>query len=83
MAGPLLTEAAKASGAPLLPVDSEHSAIFQSLRSGNAGEVKRIILTASGGPFLDATVEEIEATVGYLAEMADNYERQLFGTDDY
>jgi len=39
------------NGATILPVDSEHSAIFQALRSGRAGEVRRIILTASGGPF--------------------------------
>ena len=58
MAGPLvrrmLDEAAAAdasAGEWLLPVDSEHSAIFQSLRCGREGEVERIVLTASGGPF--------------------------------
>jgi 1-deoxy-D-xylulose-5-phosphate reductoisomerase len=51
MAGRRFTEAARASGASILPVDSEHSAIFQCLQSGRAEEVRRIILTASGGPF--------------------------------
>lgn len=50
-AGPLLMARAAASGADVIPVDSEHSAIFQCLRSGGAGEVERLILTASGGPF--------------------------------
>jgi 1-deoxy-D-xylulose-5-phosphate reductoisomerase len=51
MAGPILWELARKSGATIVPVDSEHSAIFQSLRSGARSEVKRIFLTASGGPF--------------------------------
>jgi 1-deoxy-D-xylulose-5-phosphate reductoisomerase len=64
VAGELLTEAAKKSGGEILPVDSEHSAIFQSMQAGSVDEVSRIILTASGGPFRDATSEEIkEATV--------------------
>src|SRR5690606_37266737 len=50
-AGDLMTAAAKASGATILPVDSEHNAIFQCLAGGRIDEVKRIILTASGGPF--------------------------------
>ena len=51
-AGDLLTAAAKASGAKLLPVDSEHSAIFQVFDFANPEAVEKIILTASGGPFL-------------------------------
>ena len=51
-AGDLLTTAAKASGAKLLPVDSEHSAIFQVFDFDNPEAVEKIILTASGGPFL-------------------------------
>jgi 1-deoxy-D-xylulose-5-phosphate reductoisomerase len=51
MAGELMTRAAKASGAELLPVDSEHNALHQCLRGETRGEVRRIILTASGGPF--------------------------------
>ncbi len=51
MAGPLVTELAQKTGGKLLPVDSEHSAVFQALQSGKRSEVKRIVLTASGGPF--------------------------------
>jgi len=60
IAGSLLTKIAKQSGAKILPVDSEHSAVFQAMQSGNATEVNRIILTASGGPFRGATVEQIK-----------------------
>ncbi len=60
IAGQLLTETARANGATILPIDSEHSAIFQALQAGRPGEVSRIILTASGGPFRNATVAEIE-----------------------
>src|SRR6185369_14585131 len=51
VAGPLVMDLARRRGAQVLPVDSEHSAIFQALQSGNPKEVRRIILTASGGPF--------------------------------
>lgn len=51
MAGELMTRAAKQSGAELLPVDSEHNALHQCLRGERRDEVRRIILTASGGPF--------------------------------
>ena len=51
MAGELMTRAAEKSGAELLPVDSEHNALHQCLRGEKASEVRRIILTASGGPF--------------------------------
>ncbi|MGQ2931363.1 MAG: 1-deoxy-D-xylulose-5-phosphate reductoisomerase, partial [Sphingopyxis sp.] len=50
-AGELMTAAARVSGAPILPVDSEHNAIFQCLAGGRIDQVRRIILTASGGPF--------------------------------
>ena len=50
-AGELVMAAAKASGVALLPVDSEHNAIHQCLRAGRHAEVRRLILTASGGPF--------------------------------
>ena len=59
IAGEIMTRAAAASGAEILPVDSEHNAIHQCLRGENMGEVKRIILTASGGPFRTKTKEEI------------------------
>ena len=51
VAGPLLLREARASGAVIVPVDSEHSALFQCLQSGRSGEVRRLVLTASGGPF--------------------------------
>ena len=51
MAGSLMTVAARRHKAPLLPVDSEHSAIFQCLEGQQRGQVRRILLTASGGPF--------------------------------
>src|SRR6266568_2877386 len=51
MAGELMTRAAEKSGAELLPVDSEHNALHQCLRGEKPSEVRRIILTASGGPF--------------------------------
>ena len=50
-AGSLVMQAVADKGVSLTPVDSEHSAIFQSLRGGRANEVKRLIITASGGPF--------------------------------
>lgn len=64
IAGELMTAAAKRSGAELLPVDSEHNAIHQCLRGESKNEVRRIVLTASGGPFRAWSREEIEnATV--------------------
>ncbi len=59
VAGPLMMDFARQTGATLLPVDSEHSAVFQALASGKKTEVKRIILTASGGPFREWTAEQI------------------------
>lgn len=61
MAGELMTKAAERSGAEILPVDSEHNAIHQCLRGERKHEVKRLILTASGGPFRDWTRDEIES----------------------
>jgi 1-deoxy-D-xylulose-5-phosphate reductoisomerase len=64
MAGELMTEAAHASGAELLPVDSEHNALHQCLRGEKHSEVRRIILTASGGPFRTKTKTQMqESTV--------------------
>ena len=51
-AGDLVTRTARETGSQILPIDSEHGAIHQCLRSGKQGEVRRLILTASGGPFL-------------------------------
>lgn len=58
--GHIVTALAKEYGVRLLPVDSEHSAIFQSLQGFSHDDVKRIILTASGGPFFDKTKKELE-----------------------
>ncbi|MEC4684540.1 MAG: 1-deoxy-D-xylulose-5-phosphate reductoisomerase [Nitrospirota bacterium] len=51
MAGPLVNEAVAKYGARLIPVDSEHSAIFQCMHGYNSSDIRRLILTASGGPF--------------------------------
>lgn len=59
-AGDLVNAAVRENGAELIPVDSEHSAIFQCLHCGTHGEVKRILLTASGGPFFGYTKEQLE-----------------------
>ena len=62
-AGALMTEAATRSGATLLPVDSEHNAIFQCLACGRKEDVAKIVLTASGGPFRTASAAAMrEAT---------------------
>ncbi len=61
VAGPLVMELARERGATILPVDSEHSAIFQCLRSGTAVEVRRVILTSSGGPFRGKSHRELES----------------------
>ena len=60
MAGPLLTAGAMETGATILPIDSEHSAVFQAMRAGGQDEIRRVILTASGGPFREWTKEQIE-----------------------
>jgi 1-deoxy-D-xylulose-5-phosphate reductoisomerase len=60
MAGELMTKAARENGAEILPVDSEHNALHQCLRGETKKEVKRLILTASGGPFRTKTKKEIE-----------------------
>jgi 1-deoxy-D-xylulose-5-phosphate reductoisomerase len=61
VAGRLLCELAKRSGARLLPVDSEHVALHQALRSGGPGEARRLLLTASGGPFRERPLATWEA----------------------
>jgi 1-deoxy-D-xylulose-5-phosphate reductoisomerase len=61
MAGRLMTAAARARGVALLPVDSEHSAVFQCLVGHNRGDVHRVLLTASGGPFRELPKEKFAA----------------------
>ncbi len=58
-AGPLLLATAKAHGATILPVDSEHSAVFQALVGEDLAAVERVIITASGGAFRDWPIEEL------------------------
>jgi len=60
-AGALMTQAATRSGATLLPVDSEHNAIFQCIACSRSEDVSKIILTASGGPFRTATAAAMAA----------------------
>lgn len=61
MAGPLVMDLAERHGANILPIDSEHSAIFQALQAGRREDVRRIILTASGGPFREFTKKQLES----------------------
>ncbi len=60
IAGAVVMEEMRRSGARLIPVDSEHSAVFQALQGNRIDDVRRIILTASGGPFLRLSQEEME-----------------------
>jgi len=59
MAGDIVVKKAEMKGVKILPIDSEHSAIFQCLSGNRRADVRRIILTASGGPFLNASREEL------------------------
>ena len=59
MAGPLVMDLARSKGLRVTPVDSEHCAIAQCLRSGRSEEVKRLLITASGGPFFGKTRNEL------------------------
>jgi len=60
MAGSLVVEKAKTMGVNILPVDSEHGAIFQCLQGHNREDVRKIILTASGGPFFPLSMEKLK-----------------------
>lgn len=66
-AGPLVMARAKEKGAEIVPVDSEHSAIFQSLQGSRHGEIRRILLTASGGPFFGWSREDLASVTPELA----------------
>ena len=70
VAGELVTSLAKKKGVPLIPVDSEHSAIFQCMAGENAASLEKIILTASGGPFRSLTKEQM---IGVTREQALNH----------
>ena len=60
VAGPLVMELAQSRQAALLPVDSEHSAIFQALHAGSHGDVRRVVLTSSGGPFRGRSARDLD-----------------------
>jgi 1-deoxy-D-xylulose-5-phosphate reductoisomerase len=60
-AGDVMLRAVAKAGATLLPVDSEHNAIFQAMADGNRSAIERIILTASGGPFRTASIDDMRA----------------------
>ncbi len=70
VAGPLMTALAQRTGGSLFPVDSEHSAVFQSLQAGKHAEVRRIVLTASGGPFRGYTLERMREVTPEMAHGA-------------
>ena len=60
VAGDIVMKSAREKNVEILPVDSEHSAIFQCLKSGKEMEVKKILLTASGGPFFGKSIEDLK-----------------------
>lgn len=60
VAGPLIQEAAQKSGAQIIPVDSEHSGVFQCIKKETVENIKKVILTASGGPFFHTSFEELK-----------------------
>lgn len=64
----------------ILPVDSEHSAIFQSLKGEHASGIRRILLTASGGPFRGKTLDEL---ADVQVEDALKHPKLVYGTQDY
>lgn len=67
VAGPLVMDLAERSGAELIPVDSEHSAIFQALQAGNRTDLRRVILTASGGPFRGQSIDQLREVTPDMA----------------
>jgi 1-deoxy-D-xylulose-5-phosphate reductoisomerase len=66
-AGDVMLRAVREAGATLLPVDSEHNAIFQSLADGNHGAVEKIVLTASGGPFRTSSLDQMACATPEMA----------------
>lgn len=74
MAGSIIMDLAEKKGVSILPVDSEHSAIFQSLQGHNRADLKRIVLTASGGPFREYSVSELENITPAMALKHPNWE---------
>ncbi len=60
MAGPLIMAEAARCGATILPIDSEHSAVFQALQAGRRADLRRVVLTASGGPFREFSRQQLD-----------------------
>lgn len=73
-AGHVIMPLARRKGVSVLPVDSEHSAIFQSLRSGKHNEIEKILLTASGGPFRGKTRDELSSMTAKMALKHPNWD---------
>ena len=73
-AGPLLLETARKSGARILPVDSEHSAVFQALVGEDSAAVEKVVITASGGAFRDWPVEELANATLKQASLHPNWD---------
>lgn len=74
MAGPLVMAEARKRGVTILPIDSEHSAILQSLQGHLREDLKRVILTASGGPFRDLSLQEMRQVTSAQALKHPNWE---------
>ncbi len=74
MAGKLVMDSCRKNNVKLLPVDSEHSAIFQALDAGHRDDVAKIILTASGGPFREKTFQQLESVTPEQALAHPNWE---------
>ena len=72
-AGHLIIPMAKEYGAKILPVDSEHSAIFQSLNGEHKGEVDKLLITASGGPFRGRKRKDLETVTSELGDGTEDY----------
>ncbi len=73
-AGPLLMETARLHGAEVLPVDSEHSAVFQALKGEDIASVERVIITASGGAFRDWPLEKLKSATCAEASSHPNWD---------
>ena len=74
MAGSMIMDLAERKGVSILPVDSEHSAVFQSLQGHNRADLNRIILTASGGPFREYSLSQLENITPAMALKHPNWE---------
>ncbi|MBN1903517.1 MAG: 1-deoxy-D-xylulose-5-phosphate reductoisomerase [Deltaproteobacteria bacterium] len=74
MAGAIIMALAEDKGISILPVDSEHSAVFQCMQGHNRADLRRIILTASGGPFRDFTLSQLENITPAMALKHPNWE---------